>query len=323
MLENDAIVVSNLTKKYCKTVALNCVSFSVKAGSVVGLIGPNGAGKSSILKILTGLIRGTSGDISIGGISIADDAMQAKKHISFMPESNPLPDHMRVGEYLRFRAELKGIPGKKIRPSAERVMRQCDLYYEARYCMIKNLSKGYRQRVGIADAMLCNGKIIVLDEPTIGLDPHQIMGVRKIISANRGARTILISSHILSELEPICDKFIIINRGNIVADGTLADLSGDLYRKNLFSTKMRGDEAKMRKIFEENGAQIVEFENLSSGEMCTNFYASDEKYRLLLVEILREKDLLLEKIGRAEFSLEEIFLHYTRRCRDQDSPGDL
>jgi ABC-2 type transport system ATP-binding protein len=323
MLENDAIVVGNLTKKYCKTVALNCVSFSVKAGSVVGLIGPNGAGKSSVLKILTGVIRGTSGNVFIGGISIAEDPMGAKKYISFMPENNPLPDHMRVGEYLRFRAELKGIPSKKIRASAEKVMRQCDLYYEVRYCMIKNLSKGYRQRVGLADAMLSNSEIIVLDEPTIGLDPHQIIGVRKIISANKGTRTILISSHILSELEPICDEFIIINRGNIVAAGSLGDLSNDLQEKNLFSAKICGDETKIRKVFEANGAQISGFERSSSGEICVNFYMPDERYRVLLAEISREENLFLEKIGRMEFSLEEIFLHYTRRCRDQDVANEL
>ncbi|MDR1401411.1 MAG: ABC transporter ATP-binding protein [Puniceicoccales bacterium] len=325
MLENDAIVVSNLTKKYGKTVALNNVSFSVKAGSVVGLIGPNGAGKSSVLKILTGLIRGTSGDVSIRGISVADDAICAKKYISFMPENNPLPDHMRVGEYLRFRAELKGISGKKIRASTEKVMRQCDLYYEARYCMIKNLSKGFRQRVGLADAMLGNSEIVILDEPTIGLDPLQIMGVRKIITANRGTRTILISSHILSELEPICDKFIIINRGNIVASGTLDDLANDLQGKRLFSARIRGDGAKIRRVFEANGAQIAGFEHLSSVDMRVNFCMPDEKYRILVAEISREEDLFLEKIGRMEFSLEEIFLHYTRRCRDQDEVwnGDL
>ena len=319
MAGGDAIIVSNLTKKYCGNVALNGVSFSVKKGSVVGLIGPNGAGKSSILKILAGLITGTAGDVLINGISVAGDAAHAKEHVSFMPENNPLPDHMRVGEYLRFRAELKGGPAKKIRANAEKVMRQCDLYYEARYRMIKALSKGYRQRVGIADAMLGDSEIVILDEPTIGLDPHQIIGVRKIIAANRGTRTILISSHILSELETVCDSFVIINRGDIVAAGTFADLSNDVQDKHLFSAKIFGDKMAIGELFESCGAQIVAFDFQSPGEgHAIKFSMAGENCRALLAKIAARDDLLLEKFGRTELTLEEIFLHATRRCRDQD-----
>ncbi|MDR1433201.1 MAG: ABC transporter ATP-binding protein [Puniceicoccales bacterium] len=323
MPSKDAIVAGNLTKKYCGNVALNGVSFSIKRGSVVGLIGPNGAGKSSILKILAGLITGTSGDVLINGISVAGDAPHAKEHVSFMPENNPLPDHMRVGEYLRFRAELKGVPAKKIRANGEKVMRQCDLYYEARYRMIKGLSKGYRQRVGIADAMLGDSEIVILDEPTIGLDPHQIVGVRKIIAENRGTRTILISSHILSELETVCDSFIIINRGNIVAAGTFDDLSDDVCDRRLFFAQISGVEATIRDLFKSCGARISTFDNRSSEDShAVKFSIADESCRALLGKIAAKNDLILKKFGRVEPTLEEIFLHSTRRCRDQDIGGE-
>jgi ABC-2 type transport system ATP-binding protein len=269
------------------------------------------------LKILAGLITGTSGNVLINGVSISDDVVRAKKNISFMPENNPLPDHMRVGEYLRFRAELKGVPPKKIRANTEKVMRQCDLYHEARYRVVKTLSKGYRQRVGIADAMLGSGEIIILDEPTIGLDPHQVLGVRKIIAANKGTRTILISSHILSELETVCDYFIIINRGNIVASGTLGELASGVRGKNLFSAKVCGDEAKIKRVFVEGGAKIAAFERLANGICVVQFSASEEDYRLLPSKIC-EGNLFLRGIGDLEPSLEEVFLYSTRRCRDQD-----
>ncbi|MDR2629025.1 MAG: ABC transporter ATP-binding protein [Puniceicoccales bacterium] len=318
----DAIVVNELTKKYCGQVALNAVSFSIEKGGVVGLIGPNGAGKSSILKILAGIITGTSGDVIINGCSVAENVMGAKQHVSFMPENNPLPDHLRVGEYLRFRAELKGIPAKRIRQSAEKVMRQCDLYYEARYRMIKTLSKGYRQRVGIADAMLGNSEIVILDEPTIGLDPHQIIGMRKIIDANRGIRTILLSSHILSELETVCDKFIIINRGCIVATGSMDELSNNV-GENIFCAKIGGDERTIRENFKLAGIQIVEFKRSLCNEECViKFEAAEEAYRLLLLKISSNRELFVRKIGHMEYSLEEIFLNSTRRCRDQDNADE-
>ncbi|MDR2603333.1 MAG: ABC transporter ATP-binding protein [Puniceicoccales bacterium] len=323
MAKGDAIVVSELIKKYCGQVALNAVSFSIERGSVVGLIGPNGAGKSSILKILAGIIMGTSGDVIINGCSVAENVMQAKQHVSFMPENNPLPDHLQVGEYLRFRAELKGIPTKKIRQSTEKVMRQCDLYYEARHRMIKTLSKGYRQRVGIADAMLGNNEIVILDEPTIGLDPHQIIGVRKIIDANKGSRTILLSSHILSELETVCDNFIIINRGRIVATGSLDELSNNVQGKNIFCARIGGNEQTIRENFELVGVQIIEFKrSLCNEEYVIKFEAADEAYRLLLLKISNNGELFVKKIGHVECSLEEIFLNSTRRCRDQDNADD-
>ncbi|MDR1595975.1 MAG: ABC transporter ATP-binding protein [Puniceicoccales bacterium] len=318
------IIVNNLVKSYGQSVALNGISFTVEKGSVVGLIGPNGAGKSSILKILAGLISGTLGDVIVNGISVASDPIKAKKNTSFMAENNPLPDHMRVGEYLRFRAELKGVPARKIRANTEKIMRQCDLYYEARHRMIKTLSKGYRQRIGIADAMLGDSEVVILDEPTIGLDPHQIIGIRKIIDGTRGMRTILISSHILSELETVCDNFIIINRGNIVAAGTLAGLASDVREKDTFLANIRGSELKIREIFEANGTKISSLERLrADDEWSIRFSATEKNHRSLLAKIAAESGLFAEKICTIEPSLEEIFLRATRRYRDQNLENKL
>jgi ABC-2 type transport system ATP-binding protein len=319
MPSNDAIVVQNLAKKYCGTVALSGISFSVEAGRVVGLIGPNGAGKSSILKILAGLVSGSSGSVTVNGISVAENPTLAKRHVSFMPENNPLPEHLRVGEYLRFRAALKGVPSNKIRANAEKVMRQCELYYEARYRMIGTLSKGYRQRVGIADALLGDIGIVILDEPTIGLDPHQIIGVRKIIDFHRGTRTILISSHILSELETVCDSFIVINHGNMVAAGTLDSLANDVRDRNLFFARICGDGSDVRNVLESCGARIISAECLlRGGECAVKFSIAPDDYRLLLSKLVNAENLLLKKIGPVELSLEEIFLHSTQRCMGRD-----
>jgi ABC-2 type transport system ATP-binding protein len=319
MPEDCAIVVDDLTKKYHGHVALDGVSFSVRRGAVVGLIGPNGAGKSSILKILTGLIPGNAGDVRVNGISIAENPRLAKMHTSFMPENNPLPDHMRVGEYLRFRAELRGIPGNKIRARTEQAMRRCDLYHEARHRMIRTLSKGYRQRVGIADALLGNGDIVVLDEPTIGLDPHQILTTRKIIRAIGGTRTVLISSHILSELETICDHLIVINRGRIVADGALEDLIENTRDRHLFMARVRGDEMAARAAFGAVETQIISFKASSqAGEWTVQFSMADGDCRPLVKKIVADDALFLSSIGPVIPTIEEVFLRATRRCRDQD-----
>jgi ABC-2 type transport system ATP-binding protein len=322
MPDDHAIVVNNLTKKYSGHVALDGVSFRIERGEVAGLIGPNGAGKSSILKILAGLMPGSAGDVTIDGISVAENPRLAKEHTSFMPENNPLPYHMRVGEYLRFRAELRGVPAHRIRARTELVMRQCDLYYEARYRIIGTLSKGFRQRVGIADAMLGDGDIIILDEPTIGLDPHQILSVRKIIRGHRGSRTILISSHILSELETICDSFIVINHGRIVADGTLDELIEGARDGGLSVAKIRGDGTEIKNTFADCGAGVTSIEDLSGqDEWTVRFSIPDDDYRPLLAKIVGNGDLTLASIGPVVPTIEEIFLHATRRCRDDD-PAD-
>jgi ABC-2 type transport system ATP-binding protein len=314
----DIVKVEKLSKKYGKFIALNNVSFILSRGKIVGLIGPNGAGKTSLLKILSGLMPANSGQASIGGVDLAERPNLAKDKISFMAESNPLADHMRVGEYLRFRAALKGI--KDVRLNVEKVMRKCDIYYDARYKMIKNLSKGYRQRVGIADALLGDSELIILDEPTIGLDPKQIILIRQTLLGLRGSRTLLISSHILSELETICDYFIIINSGEIVATGSLEEICKSKIRSNIMHIDLAlncvSDET-ISDFLSKNRLTPVDTE---PGKTRENLRVEFKIDSCRMGEIVKSAadyfgEYLLG-IGRESSSLEEVFLSATRRYRD-------
>lgn len=229
-----AIEVRRLCKSFGKTRAVADVSFSVKKGEIVGFLGPNGAGKSTTMRILAGLSMADSGSARLCGVPVATNALDAKKHLGYMPENNPLPEELRVVEYLRWRAKLKNVPRKKIAERVEAVMEACDLARKARRKLIGTLSKGFRQRVGIADALLSEPDVVILDEPTIGLDPHQILGIRSLIRSLRGEKTVLISSHILPEIETVCDRVVIINGGRIVATGTPEELRREFILSRTF-----------------------------------------------------------------------------------------
>ncbi len=218
-----AILVRDLVKTYSGHPAVRGVSFAVSRGEIIGLLGPNGAGKSTTLRVLTGFLPATSGEVAVCGVDVAAAPGDVKNLIGYMPENNPLPDDMRVREYLHFRARLKGLTRRNLAPRLDEVVHLCDLG-RVRDRIIGKLSKGYRQRVGIADAILAEPPVIIMDEPTIGLDPHQILAVRDLIAGLRGRMTVLISSHILPEIEATCDRVVIMNQGRVVAAGTPADL---------------------------------------------------------------------------------------------------
>jgi ABC-2 type transport system ATP-binding protein len=260
----------------------------------------------------------TSGQVSICGVDLVKNPALARKKISFMPETNPLPDHMRVGEYLRFRAALKGVENARL--CVEKAMRKCDIYYDARHRLMKNLSKGYRQRVGIADVLLGDSELIILDEPTIGLDPKQIILIRQTLLELRGLRTLLISSHILSELETICDHFIIINGGEIVLTGSLADI----YKSRLNSKVMRIDltpsgvsDGIIAEFLNKN--QLARLDTPSK-KNCENLRIEFKFDGCCTSRIIKSAadhfGEHLVNIGREFSSLEEIFLSATRRYRD-------
>jgi ABC-2 type transport system ATP-binding protein len=222
-MSEPAILVRDLVKSYAGHPAVREVSFEVARGEIIGLLGPNGAGKSTTLRILTGYLPATSGQVEVCGIDVAANPADVKNLIGYMPENNPLPDDMRVREYLDLRARLKGLTRRKLAPRLDEVIHLCDLG-RVRDRIIGKLSKGYRQRVAIADAILAEPPVIILDEPTIGLDPHQIIAVRDLIAGLRGRMTVLISSHILPEIEATCDRVVIINQGRVVAAGSPAEL---------------------------------------------------------------------------------------------------
>ena len=222
-----ALEASRLTKRYGRLTAVEDISFSVAPGEIVGFLGPNGAGKSTTLRILAGRLLATSGRATVWGESVALNPSAAKRYLAYMPENNPLPEDLRVREYLELRARLKGVEEDLVGLRVDQVMHDCDLRARATM-LIAHLSKGFRQRVGIADALLANPRIILLDEPTIGLDPHQILGIRDLLRSLRGKMAVLISSHILPEVEQVCDRVVILNRGRIVAQGRTEDLRRDL-----------------------------------------------------------------------------------------------
>ena len=217
------IEVSNLSKRYVGKTALDGISFEVGQGEIVGFLGPNGAGKTTTIRILTGYLPASSGTASVAGYDVFRDSIQARRKIGYMPENVPLYEDMRVKEYLRFRANLKGMRGREARKGVGDAMELCGLV-EMRGKMIGSLSKGYRQRVGLADALVHNPDLLILDEPTNGLDPNQIRRVRELIKKLGLTHTILISTHILSEVEMTCDRVIILDRGRVRAQDTPANL---------------------------------------------------------------------------------------------------
>lgn len=217
------IKVENLTKRYAGVTAINSLNFEVEKGEIVGFLGPNGAGKSTTMKILTGYLPATSGTASIAGFDVFEQSIEARKRLGYLPENTPLYTDMRVGEYLRYRANLKGVPGRKVKQSVGDVLELCNLR-EVERKLIGALSKGYRQRVGLADALVHDPELLILDEPTIGLDPNQIRQVRELIKNLGGKRTVLISTHILPEVEIMCSRVIVIHKGRIRASDTADNL---------------------------------------------------------------------------------------------------
>ena len=220
------IEVSHLTKKYGGHLAVDDVSFTVEDGQIYGLLGPNGAGKSTIMNILTGYLSATSGQVTVAGHPLPQEADAAKACVGYLPEQPPLYPEMTVGEYLNFVAELKKVPRAQRKEQVLRAARRTGLE-KVLPRLIRSLSKGYKQRVGIAQALLGSPKIIILDEPTVGLDPAQVIEMRKLIRELGKAHTVILSSHILSEVQAVCQQVLILSKGKLAASGTLQELTAD------------------------------------------------------------------------------------------------
>lgn len=326
METTPSIRVENLTRKFGAFTAIQNVSFTVKPGEIVGFLGPNSAGKSTTMRILSGIMPATSGSAWVGGIPVANNPHEVKQRIGYMPENNPLPDDMRVVEYLRFRARLKGVPGCKISDTVLNVMETCDLARTARRKIIGTLSKGFRQRVGIADALLGDPEVIIMDEPTIGLDPHQIQGIRKLINNLRGRLTVVLSSHILPEIERSCDRVIIINRGRVVASGTSDSLREEFLPGKRFNLEVKGTEQSVTAALKTKGieAEILEKE-VSEGDSLRLSLRAEGLGDLgpqLIAALSESTDCTLLSLAPYAPNLEEIFLAATKRSWEEtmDSP---
>jgi len=220
------IEVAHLTKRYHKLVAVDDISFRVERGEVLGFLGPNGAGKTTTMRILTGALPATSGKVAVAGFDVFDAPLQVKRRVGYLPEVPPLYEELDVDAYLRFVARLKAVARRERRAEIERVLGICGLE-DVQRRLIANLSKGYRQRVGVAQALLGQPEVLILDEPTIGLDPNQIVEIRDLIRTLSAAHTVILSTHILPEVVQLCRRVVIIHRGRIVADDTLDQLTSE------------------------------------------------------------------------------------------------
>ena len=322
--EPNSVVVRRLTKIYGGVKAIDNVSFRIGKGEVVGFLGPNGAGKSTTMRIISGLMPATSGSVSICGESVAINPDAARRHIGFMPENNPLPEDLRVREYLTFRAGIKGVPRSEIRARVDESMDICQLLRKASNKIIGNLSKGFRQRVGIADAILSRPEVIIMDEPTIGLDPHQILAIRALINSLRGKMSVIISSHILPEIELMCDRVMIINQGTIVASGSPESLRKEFISRDKYGISLKADPAKMREMLGRicSGVEIVSESKPDSAGYYDYILSTDENSDLgctLIREFSKDSALGLREVYHKKPSLEEIFMSATRRSWEQTS----
>ena len=321
METTPSIRVKDLTRQYGALTAIHKVNFTVNPGEVVGFLGPNGAGKSTTMRILSGIMSATSGSAWVGGICVAQNPHEVKRKIGYMPENNPLPDDMRVVEYLRFRSRLKEVPRHKLHATVQEAMEICDLARTARRKIIGTLSKGFRQRVGIADALLGDPEIIIMDEPTIGLDPHQIQGIRKLIDNLRGKHTVIISSHILPEIERSCDRVIIINRGRIVAAGTSTELREEFLPSNRFSLIVEGNETAVATCIASRGIDAAILESTPIAENRSELNLRVENEGTLgpqLIQLLsNQREFILHSLAPREPNLEEIFLAATKRSWEE------
>lgn len=306
------IKVKDLTKRYGGFTAVDSIDFHVERGEIVGFLGPNGAGKSTTMRMLSGYLPPTSGFAEIAGYDIFKDSLRAREHIGYMPENVPLPYDMRVSEYLRFRGALKGVPGRRLK---ERLADVCDLcgLTAVQKKMIGALSKGYRQRVGLADAMIHEPELLILDEPTIGLDPNQIRSVRELIKNLQRHHTILISSHILPEVEKTCSRVIIINKGKIEALDTPENLRARLgatgeIRLEVKVSDRKAAEEKIRAL------PVVFSVTRHSMDEWTSFTVEGrEDPREALHALAVEEKWPLRELTRRGATLEQAFAEITHR----------
>jgi ABC-2 type transport system ATP-binding protein len=308
------IDVQKLSKRYGRHSAVNDISFNVGRGKIIGFLGPNGAGKTTTLRMLTGYLPPTSGSAEVAGYDIYRDSVNARRKIGYMPENVPLYDDMRVREYLRYRAKLKGLKGKAARQHIGEAMDLCGLTHVRRK-MIKTLSKGYRQRVGLADALVHKPELLILDEPTNGLDPNQIRSIRNLIKRLGETHTIMLSTHILHEVEMTCDHVIIIDEGKIKASGAPAELVSKMRAAGKISLEIQADEEEaMRALDELKHVKKVIREGKSAGWAEFSIlvdHGTDTRERI--AAIATQHQWPIRTLHRHQATLEDVFVELTRK----------
>jgi ABC-2 type transport system ATP-binding protein len=307
------IEVQNLTKRYAGNTAVAGVSFTVERGEIVGLLGPNGAGKSTTMRILSCFTPASSGSARVAGFDVYAQADEVRRRIGYMPENNPLHPEMRVREYLKFRARIKGLGRRRSRERVDTVIAQCGLT-DVNRRIIGQLSKGYRQRVGLADALVHEPELIILDEPTIGLDPSQIRSVRQLIKMLGQHHTVLISSHILPEVEMTCSRVLIMKDGRILASDSRENLQSSLGKNGQVIAEIAAPLEELKNCW----AQMPELShfNISAAEgeyhRCALTPADGEDLRPAIFALAKQRGWKLRELTRLRHSLEDIYIRLTR-----------
>ena len=310
------IEVDGLHKVYAGFAALRGVSFTVKKGEIVGFLGPNGAGKTTTMKILTGFVAPSGGEARVHGFDCVEHSLEVRRHIGYLPEAAPVYGDMLVGDYLDFIARVRGLAPSERATSITRVAEECDIADRLGQ-RVSTLSKGYRQRVGLAQALVHQPPILILDEPTSGLDPNQILAIRNLIRRIGQSRTVILSTHILGEVQATCDRVIILNRGELVADAPIdhvraAMAGGNLYRATFAASTVRLPEADIRAAIEAiPGVQQVKLQATEEAATFPYELLAERDVRGELFELAVAKGLRLVELTREKSSLEEVFRRLT------------
>ena len=315
------VEIKNLTKYYGNKAALKGVSFTIQKNEVLGFLGPNGAGKSTTLNIIAGVIPATSGTVTVDGYDIVQQPVKAKKSIGFLPEIPPIYPDMKVREYLMFVAGLKGVPAEKRRTEVERAMERLKIT-DVQKRLIRNLSKGYKQRVGFAQALLGNPPVIILDEPTVGLDPTQLLEVRNLIMDLRHDHAIILSSHILGEISAVCDRIVIINHGEIKANDTIENLEQSMESSLILQLKVQGSSREVSKIAQgvEGVFSVSNIQFVKTGVYTYDVEIEKESVRNALLSALLQHGLEVLEVSTEKKNLEQVF---TKLVNQKNSDGGL
>ena len=314
------IKVENVTKRYGNKTAVDDVTFEVQKGEIVGFLGRNGAGKSTTMNIITGYISSTTGSASVDGYDILKSPLEVKKRIGYLPEQPPLYMDMTVREYLSFVSDIKHVPGAK---KTAHIGDVCDLVgiADMRGRLIRNLSKGYKQRVGLAQALIGNPEVLILDEPTVGLDPRQIIEIRKLIKDLGKDHTVILSSHILPEVADVCERVIIIDKGRIVAQDTLENLSSNVNEITRLTLRIQGEEGNVRKALREvRGVRYVEVLGIKEAGT-VDFLVESERNLDVRADVFRAMVSLQRPVlmfRPMDVTLEDIFLQLTSQDKEDN-----
>lgn len=315
------IEVKNVTKRYGKFTAVDNISFDVKDGEIVGFLGPNGAGKSTTMNMITGFIEPNEGNIMINGYDIAKKPKKAKKQIGYMPENIPLYQELTVKEFVNYMAELKLVGRKNRKEEIEKILEKTGLT-EVQKKLIKNLSRGYKQRVSMAGALVGNPDVLILDEPTVGLDPKQITEIRKLIKELGKEHTIILSTHILSEVSQICERVVIINHGKIIAIDTPENLEQKTQEKNSILLTVEDKKENMKHLKEEI-PEIQSLKFIKDNEDGTKQYMVESEAKIdlrkKLFEVLPKQDITIFELKKAENTLEDAFISLIDETKTQEA----